>query len=74
MCCRLAAKDSSRRIGLTEGAVVTLLLLSHPCVSVLLAYLWMCAKGSILGANSSICMSSIPSSRLFIVTFTVVLE
>ena len=45
MCCHLAAKDSYRMIGPTEEAVLTLLMLVHPCANVLLAYVFMCAKG-----------------------------
>ena len=68
MCCHLAAKDSYRMIGPTEEAVLTLLMLVHPCANVLLAYVFMCAKGGILCAKIRICMSSTPSSRSFIVT------
>ena len=74
MCCRLAAKDSSHRIGVTEEAVLTLFLLAHPCASVLLTCLWMCAKGAILVAKIRSCMSSAPRSRSFIVTSLVQLE
>ena len=74
MCCCLAAKDSSHRIGPTEEAMLTLPLLAHPCAAVLLAYVWMCAKGAILGAKIRSCMIIFPSSRLFIVTSPVGLE
>ena len=49
MRCCLATKDISRRISLTAEAVLTLPLLAHPCAAVLLTYVWMCAKGAILG-------------------------
>ena len=74
MCCLLAAKDSSHMIGPTEEAVLTLPLLAHTCAAVLLTYVWMCAKGTILGAKIRICMGSTPSSRLFIVTSLVGFE
>ena len=67
-------RESSHRIGPMEEAVLTLPLLAHPCASVLLTYVWMCAKTTILGANIRSCMSSNPSSRLFIVTSQVGLE
>ena len=60
MCFYLAAKDSSCRIGLTEDAVLKLPLLDHPCATVLLRYMWMCAKGTIFDAKIRICMSSAP--------------
>ena len=68
MCCLLATKDSSRRIGPTEEAVLKLPLLAHPCAARLSTYVCMCAKCSILGAKIRICMISAPISRLFIVT------
>ena len=68
MCCRLAAKDSSCRIGPMEVAVLTLPLLAHPCDAVLLTYMCICANGEILGAKSRSCVSSAPISRSFIVT------
>ena len=43
-------------------------LLAHPFADVLLTYVWMCAKGGILGANSKFCISSAPSSTSFIFT------
>ena len=48
--------------------MLTLPLLAHPFADVLLTYVWMCAKGGSLGANSKICISSAPSSRSFIFT------
>ena len=74
MCCLLAAKDITSRIGPMEEAVLKLPLLVHTCASVLLTYIWICAKGGILGAKSRICMSSAPILRLFIVTSPVGLE
>ena len=74
MCCLLAVKDSYRRIGPTEEAVLTLPLLDHPCAAILSTYVWMCAKGGILGAKSRICMSSASVLRSFIVTYPVGLE
>ena len=74
ICCCLATKDNYHRKGTTEEAVLTLPLLAHPCAAMLSRYMWMCAKGDILGAKSRICMSSAPISRLFIVTSTVGLE
>ena len=74
MCFRLAAKDSSRRIGPTEEAVLALPLLAHPYATMLSKYVWMCANGEILGKKSRTCMSSAPSPRLFIVTTPVGLE
>ena len=68
MCCHLATKYSSLRIGPTEESVLTLPLLTHPCAALLSTYVWICAKGNILGAKSRIFMSSAPSSSLFIVT------
>ena len=53
MCCRLAAKASSRIIVLTEEAVLTLTLLDHTCAAMLSTYVWMCAKGAILGSASA---------------------
>ena len=73
-CCRLSTKDSSHSIGPAEESVLTLPLLAHPCASVLLTYVWMCAKGAILGANIRICMSSATISRSFIVISPVGLE
>ena len=49
-------------------------LLSHTCAAVLSTYMWMCAKGAILGVKSRICISINPSSRSFIVTSPVGLE
>ena len=57
-----------------EEAVLKLPLLVHTCASVLLTYIWICAKGGILGAKSRICMSSSPILTLFVVTYTVGLE
>ena len=74
MCCLLSTKDSSHMIGPTEEAVLTLTLLDHPCAYVLLTYVWMCAKGTILRSKIRIYMSSTPSSRLFIVTSPLGLE
>ena len=74
MCCLLAGKDSYRRIGPAENAVLTPPLLAHTCAAVLSTYTWMCNKGAILGAKRRICMSTAPSSRLFIVTSPVGLE
>ena len=74
MCCYLDAKYSSRRIGPTEEAVLTLALLAHPCASVLSTYVWMCAKGPILAAKIRSCMSSALISRSFIVTYPVELN
>ena len=74
MCCLLAAKSSSLRIGQTEEVVLTLTFLAHPYSAVLSTYVWMCAKGYILGAKSRICISSSPSSRLFIVISPLDLE
>ena len=74
MCCLLAANDSSRRIGPTEEAVLILPLLDRTCAAVLLTYVWMCAKGEILGTNIRSCMSSTPISRSFIVKSLVELE
>ena len=74
MCCRLAAKYSSCRIGPKEEAVLTLPLLAHPCAAVLLTYMWMCTKGDILGAKRRSCMSSAPISGSFIVTSLVGLK
>ena len=74
MCCHLAAKNSYRRIGPTKEAVLTLTLLAHTYDSVLSTYIWMCAKGAILGAKIRICMSSTPRLRSFIVTSPVGLE
>ena len=74
MCCHLADKASYLSIGPTDEAVLTLPLLAHSCASVLSTYVCMCAKGTILGAKSRICISSAPSSRSFIVTSTLVLE
>ena len=74
MCCLLAAKDSSRRIGLAEEAVLKLPLVAHLCAAVLSTYVRMCAKGAILGAKSRICMSSAPILKLFVVTSPVELE
>ena len=54
--------------------MLKLLLLAHPCAAVLLMYVWMCAKGAILGEKIRSCMSSAPSSRLFIATSLVGLE
>ena len=54
--------------------MLKLLLLAHPCAAVLLMYVWMCAKGAILGEKIRSCMSSAPSSRSFIVTYSVGLE
>ena len=71
---RLSYKDRSHRIGLKEEAVLTLPLLAHTCADMLLTYMWMCAKGTILGVKISSCMSSAPSSRLFIATSPVGLE
>ena len=53
---------------------MTLPLLSHTCAAVLSTYMWMCAKGAILGVKRRICISINPSSRSFIVTFLAVLE
>ena len=53
---------------------MTLPLLSHTCAAVLSTYMWMCAKGSILGAKSRICICIDPISRSFIVTSSVGLE
>ena len=74
MCCLLAAKYISRRIGPTEEAVLTLPLLAHRCAAMLSTYVCMCAKGAVLSAKSRICMSSAPSLRSFIVTYPVGLE
>ena len=74
MCCLLAAKDISHRIGPMEEAVIKLPLLNHTCAAVLLTYVWVCAKGAILGAKSRVCMSSAPILRSFIVTSPVGLE
>ena len=74
ICCLLVYKDSSGRIGQTEEAVLTLILLAHPCAAVLLTYVWMCAKGCILGAKSRIYISSAPSLGSLIVTYPVGLE
>ena len=74
MCFRPAAKDSFHRVVPTEEAVLKLPLLDHLCAAMLLTYVWMCAKGTILGAKIRICMSSAPIYRLFIVTSPVVLE
>ena len=74
MCFLLAAKDVSHKIGPIEEAVITLPLLDHPCAAVLLTYVWVCAKGGILGSKIRICMSSAPILRSFIVTSTVGLE
>ena len=57
-----------------EEAVLTLPLLDHPCAAVLSTYMWMCAKGDILGAKSRSCMSSAPISSLCIVTSLVGLK
>ena len=74
MCCYLVAKAISLVIGLTEEDVMTLPLLDHPCAAVLLVYVWMCAKGAILGAKNRIFIISDPSSRSFLVTSTLGLE
>ena len=74
MCCHLSAKDSSHSMGPMEEAVLTLPLLANPCAAVLLTFIWMCAKGSILGAKSRSCMSSAPISRSCIVTSLVELK
>ena len=74
ICCRISTKDSSHRIGTTEEAVFTLPLFYHPCAAVLLTYVCMCAKGTILGAKIRICMSSTHRSGSFIVTSPVGLE
>ena len=74
MCCHLATKYSSLRIGPTEESVLTLPLLTHPCAALLSTYVWICAKGNILGAKSRIFMSSAPSSSVFIVTSHLRLE
>ena len=57
-----------------EEAVLTLHLLAHPCTAVLSTYVWICAKGAILGANIRNCMISAPISRMLIVTYPVGLE
>ena len=54
--------------------MLTLPLLAHPCATVLLTYMWMCAKEGILGEKIRRCMSSAPNSRLFIVTSHMGLE
>ena len=74
MCFLLAANGISLRIGPTEEAVLKLPLLSHPCSAVFSMYVWMCAKGTILGAKSRRCMNSSPSYKLFIVTYPLGLE
>ena len=74
MCCRQPAKDISHRIGTMEEAVLTRTLLAHPCADVLLKYVWMYAKGTILGEKIRSCMGSATSSGLFIVTSMVGLE
>ena len=70
----MAAKDSYRRIGPPEKAVLTLPLLDLTCAAVLLTYVSMCAKGDILGVKIRICMISAPILRLFIVTSHMGLE
>ena len=45
MCCLLAVKDISHRIGPIEEAVLKLPLLVHTCAAVLLTYVWICANG-----------------------------
>ena len=74
MCCLLTAKYISCRIDPMEEAVLKIPLLVHTCSAVLLTYVWMCAKGCILGAKSRIFMSSAPILTLFIVTSPVGLE
>ena len=74
MCFLLAANDISIRIGPTEEAVLKLPLLSHPCATVFSMYVWMCAKGTILGENIRRLMSSSPRYKLFIVTSLLGLE
>ena len=54
--------------------MLTLTLLAHLFAAVLSTYMWMCAKGAILGTKSRSCMSSAPSSRSFIVTSHLGLE
>ena len=53
---------------------MTLPLLSHPCAAVLSTYMWMCAKGDILGVKSRICISNDAILRSLIVTSPVGLE
>ena len=53
---------------------MTLPLLAHPYAAVLLTYVWMFAKGAILGANIRICISSAPISGSFIITSPLGLE
>ena len=48
--------------------VLTLPLLAHPFAAVLSTYVWMFAKGTILGAKSRSFMSIATSLRLFIFT------
>ena len=74
MCCGLSTKYRSHRIGPTGEAVLTLPLLDHTCAALLLAYMWMCAKGAILGANIRSCMIIAPGFSSLIVTSPVGLE
>ena len=54
--------------------MLTLTLFPHTCASMLLMYVWMCAKGAILGAKIGIYMSSAPISMSNIITYPVGLE
>ena len=74
MCCRLATKEISPRIGPTEEGVMTLPLLEHPCVTILSPYKWMFAKGAFRGAKIRSFMSNALSSKSFIVTYLLGLE
>ena len=74
MCCLLNAKYISCRIDPMEEAVLKIPLFVHTCSAVVLTYVWMCAKGCILGAKSRIFMSSAPILTLFVVTYPVGLE
>ena len=53
---------------------MTLPLLSHPCTYMLSTYVWICDMVAILYTKSRSCMSSAPSSRLFIFTSHVGLD